>query len=144
MFLFGSHPLTLSGTAVVYGTWGFVVIPGEFLFTAVFINRGHHGNRRAHQNDEVKSFDFGEFQMNATADRKEANLNNFTVVAYFGEQVLHHLFPTLDHSLLPQLKETLLKTCKEFDLKPPAETTMITAIVEQFKQLYRSEILSNF
>jgi fatty acid desaturase len=140
MLLFGNQPITLVGAGVIYGTWGFFFIPGEFLFASVFINRGHHGTEQIHQNDEVISLDFGEFQLGATADRIEANHNTFTSLAYFGEQVLHHLFPSLDQTLLPQLKETLVKTCKEFDIKLPLETTMMKATVGQFKQLYRSEI----
>lgn len=141
MLLFGNQPLTLAGVGVIYGTWGFIVIPGEFLFTFVFINRGHHGTTQVHQNDEVKSFDFGEFQLSATTDRTEANHNTFTSLAYFGDQILHQLFPTLDHALLPQLKETLVRTSKEFDIKLPVETTMAKATIEQFKQLFRSEMM---
>jgi fatty acid desaturase len=141
MFLFGSHPLTLSGLATVYGTWGFVVIPAEFMFALIFINRGHHGTEQAHQNDELKSLDFGEFQIATTLNRKEANRNTFLSLSFFGDQVLHHLFPTLDGSILPQLRETLEKTCKEFDIKLPKETTILKASFEQFKQLFRSNAM---
>jgi hypothetical protein len=94
MILFGHHPLSLSGLSAVYGTWGLVVIPAEFIFALIFINRGHHGTEQVHQNDELKSYDFGEYQLSTTVNRKEANLNTFTSLTFYGDQVLHHLFPT--------------------------------------------------
>lgn len=143
MMIFGKAPLSWSLLIDVYGQWGYIVVPAEFFFGCNFFNRGHHGNNQIHQNDEIKSFDFGEFQLGATVDRSEANTNLFTSLAYSGNQVLHHLFPSLDCALLPQLKETFVKTCKEFDIDPPAETTMMKATIGQFKQLYRSEIIKN-
>lgn len=101
-------------------------------------NRGHHGTEQVHQSDEITSYDFGEYQLSTTVDRVEANYNLFTTLAYSGEQVLHHLFPTLDAAVLPQLKDTFLKTCKEFKIRPQPDITILKATIGQFKQLYRS------
>lgn len=139
MILLGKDPITLSCILDVYLKWGYIVIPAESLFGPIFFNRGHHGNDLIHQNDEIKSFDFGEYQLSTVVDRIEANRNTFTSMAYYGHQVLHHLFPTLDQAILPQLKDTLAKTCKEFDIDLKPETTMIKAAIGQFKQLFRSE-----
>lgn len=141
MLLFGKEQLSWSYLGEVYMNWNILVILSEIFYGVVFFNRGHHGTNLIHQNDEIKSFDFGEFQLSTTADRVEANRNIFTSMAYYGEQVLHHLFPTLDHSILPQLKGTLLKTCKEFDVDLQSETTMLEATLGQMKQLFRSEII---
>lgn len=141
MIVFGKQTVTFAYLGEVYTKWGYLSITGEFLFGSVFFNRGHHGTDQTHQNDDIKSLDFGEFQLSTTVDRVEANRNAFTSLAYFGDQVLHHLFPSIDHSLLPQLKETLVKTCKEFDIDLHPPTTMLKATFGQFKQLYRSEII---
>ena len=138
MLLFGNQPLSFSGISVIYGTWGFFFIPAEFLFATVFINRGHHGIHQIHQNDELKSFDFGEFQLTTTVNRTEANLNVFTSLSYFGNEILHQLFPSLDNSILPQLHETLKITCKEFKIMLPPETSMIKSTIGQIQQLFRS------
>lgn len=125
----------------LYNHWSYIVIPAEFLFACIYFNRGHHGSDQIHQNDEIKSYDFGEFQLSTTVDRSEANANTFTSLALYGDQVLHHLFPTLDSSILPQLRETLKKTCKEFDIKLRPETTLLRATYGQLKQLYRTETI---
>lgn len=123
----------------VYIIWVYIVIPSEILFVAIFWNRGHHGCNLIHQNDEIRSLDFGEYQLSTVIDRVEANRNTFTSLAYFGDQVLHHLFPTLDHAILPQLRNTLKQTCEEFDIKLKPETTMIKATIGQFTELFRTE-----
>lgn len=142
MAIFGNEPITLAYLGQIYGRWGYIVIIAEFLYGCVHFNRGHHGTEQYHQNDELKSFDFGEFQLSATVDRTEANFNSFTSLAYYGDEMLHHLFPTLDNAVLPQLRATLLKTCKEFDVDLHAETSMLKAAFGQFKQLIRTETLS--
>lgn len=141
MFLFGKNAITLSSLSELYMNWSYIVLVAQFLYVIIFFNRGHHGTELIHQNDEIKSFDWGEFQLSTTLDRTEANYNIFTSLAYFGEQRLHHLFPTIDAAILPQLKQTLLKTCKEFDVDLRSEKSMLSATIDQFKQLYRSEII---
>lgn len=140
MVFFGKEPTTLSFLGQVYLNWSYIVIGANILFASVFFNRGHHETSLVHQNDEIKSFDFGEFQLSTTVDRAEADWNTFTALAYFGEAVLHHLFPALDHSILPQLQGTLVKTCKEFDIDLEPKTTMVRSTFGQIRQLYRSEI----
>lgn len=117
------------------------MIPAGFFYSIFFFNRGHHGPNIIHQNDEIKSLDFGEYQLSTTVDRVEANFNTITSLTCFGEQVLHHLFPTLDNAILPHLKETLVQTCKEFDIDKPGDVTVLNDIWGQLKQLYRSETI---
>lgn len=103
------------------------------------MSRGNHAPHLVHQGDEIKSFDFGEYQISTVSDRKEANLNIFMNLAYDGEQTLHQLFPSLDHAILPQLKPLLIETCREFGVKYN-ECSMFESLVNQYKQYYRSEI----
>lgn len=61
--------------------------------------------------------DWGIFQMDAAMDRKEITGSLFLVLTNFGDHVLHHLFPTIDHGKLEYLYPVFLKTCEEFGLK---------------------------
>jgi fatty acid desaturase len=56
----------------------------------------------------------------------------------FGNHILHHLFPTLDHALLPQLEETLIETCKEFEVEI-RKMPIWNILVGQFQQLARTK-----
>lgn len=138
MITFGKEPVTWAYLFKIYTYWAYITVLAQFLFVIVHFNRGHHGTEQIHQNDGIKSLDFGEFQLSTTVDRVEANYNTFTTLAYSGEQVLHHLFPALDAAILPQLKTTFLETCKEFKVRPHPETTMLKAAIGQFRQLSRS------
>lgn len=139
MITFGPHQVTYSYLGVVYINWASIVLVSNLLYAVVHFNKGHHATNLNHQNDEIKSFDFGEYQLSTTMDRWEANLNLFTSLTYSGNQVLHHLFPALDAAVLPELKDILVRTCKEFDVDLHPETSMLKATFEQFKQLFRSE-----
>lgn len=59
--------------------------------------------------------DWGLFQLHTVMDRHDIKGNLFFVLTHFGDHILHHLFPTLDHALLPQLDSLLIETCKEFE-----------------------------
>lgn len=136
--------ITSKGSIVlteIYTRWTCIIILAEFIFACIYFNCGHHGSDQVHQNDEIRSLDFGEFQLSTTVDRSEANASTFSSLALHGDQVLHHLFPTLDSSILPQLRETLRQTCKEFDIDLRPETTMLQATLGHFKQLYRTETI---
>lgn len=141
MFVFAKEPMNLESLKVAYFSWTYIVMASNFFYCIFFLNRGFHAPHLIHQGDEIKSMDFGEYQLSTISDRPFANQNIFTIMTYSGEQQLHHLFPTLDHALLPQLKGTFIKTCKEFDINLN-ESSMLRAFADQFKQLYRSgEIL---
>ena len=88
----------------------------SFLYAIISINDGHHHSESVHEGDELKSLDFGIFQLGATLERKEANGYLFISLTHFGDHSLHHMFPTVDHALLPHLRDALLETYKKFDL----------------------------
>ncbi|XP_070503223.1 cytochrome b5-related protein-like [Chironomus tepperi] len=117
MFLLGSSSYSLSNLLDTLILWNIIIAFASFLFVAVAVSGGHHSPTIVHEGDDIKSMDFGIYQMLTTFDRKEAALNLPIAVLYFGDHVLHHLFPTLDQAVLPQLKDILEKTCKEFDVK---------------------------
>lgn len=112
-----------------------MVAIGSFLYGLFAVNNGHHAPHIVHEGDEFDNLDFGIFQMKAIVDREEVDDNVFTTLAYFGQHTLHHLFPTIDHAILPHFQKIFEETCKEFSFTPLKKTTIVTAMVDQFKQL---------
>lgn len=118
--------------------WGFIITLTSLLYGFIGINAGHHHNQVFHDGDELKSMDFGIYQLAATVDKIEVKGSHFLTLTNFGHHVLHHFFPTLDHSILPQLNDTLISTCLEFEADM-REFPWWQLIVGQFKQLARTE-----
>lgn len=110
------------------------------MYGVVALNAGHHHNQIFHDGDELKSMDFGIYQLSATIDRIDVKDSQFLTLTNFGHHVLHHMFPTLDHGLLPQLHDTLICTCHEFEGEL-REFPWWKLIVGQFKQLTRSDTI---
>jgi len=105
------------------------------------VSGGHHSPSIVHEGDDIKSMDFGIYQMLTTFDRTEANSSLPYCILYFGDHVLHHLFPTLDQTLLPQLRGILEKTCKEFDVDYVRYGT-VESFLGLLKQIARTEARS--
>lgn len=110
------------------------------MYGIIALNAGHHHNQIFHDGDELKSLDFGVYQLSATIDKIEVKNSQFLTLTNFGCHVLHHMFPTLDHGVLPQLNDTLLSTCQEFESEF-REYPWWKLIVGQFKQLTRTETI---
>lgn len=140
MFAFGNSSLTWSNFATIFVVWNCIIIVGSFVYSVIALSTGHHDPKNVHEGDEFKSLDYGLYQMATTIERVEANSNLFTSLAYFGDHILHHFFPSLDHAILPELQETLVETCKEFQ-EELREYSMLDAIIGQFQQLSRSETI---
>lgn len=110
MFIFGK--LSLIETLL---TWFTIIVIASFFYGLMANNLGHHHTEVFHDNDELKSMDFGIYQLAATFDKAELAKYHFFNLATFGNHVMHHMFPTLDHAVLPQLRKILLDTCNEFE-----------------------------
>lgn len=63
-----------------------------------------------------ENLDWGAYQLDTMIDRTDLQGKHFLVLTNFGDHILHHLFPTLDHGLLPQLQSILQETVTEFGL----------------------------
>lgn len=62
--------------------------------------------------------DWGIFQIDTMIERSDLRGGNrFAVLTQFGEHILHHLFPTIDHGDLKALHGTLQETLDEFGLE---------------------------
>lgn len=140
MIIFGGQPLSFEYLHDVFFRWVHIILVANFLYIINFMSRGNHAPHLIHQGDEIKSFDFGEYQISTVSDRKGANCNLFTSLAYDGEQTLHQLFPSLDHAILPYMKPILIETCREFGVKIN-EFSILESIINQYKQYYRTEII---
>lgn len=133
MYIFGN-----SDVMIVLKFWFFIITLSSFMYGVVGLNAGHHHNEVFHDGDELKSMDFGIYQLSATIDRIDVKSSQFLTLTNFGHHVLHHMFPTLDHGLLPQLHDTLINTCVEFEGEL-REFPWWKLIVGQFRQLTRTE-----
>lgn len=133
MLLFGNFELSS-----VVCMWLFIIALSSFFYRVTAVNSGHHSPEIIHEGDELKSLDFGMFQMGATVDRIEGGKTQFMILTLFGEHTLHHLFPTLDQALLPQLHDILYATCKEFELEF-RKFSWYKLFKGQFKELARTE-----
>jgi len=62
----------------------------------------------------------------------------------YGNHILHHLFPTLDHGLLDTIRPIFQETCKEFDLPDelhlsPLQHTQWDLFTGMLSQLTRTQ-----
>lgn len=133
MYVFGNSSLFAT-----FRIWFTIVVFASFLYGCMAVNVGHHHNKVFHDGDELKSMDFGVYQLASTFDRTDSNHNHFLTLTTFGQHVTHHMFPTLDHALLEQLNPIVFDTCKEFE----AELCVYPwgqLMLGQFKQLLRTE-----
>lgn len=133
MYIFGN-----SNVWIVVKVWGYIITASSFAYGFIGINAGHHHDNIFHDGDELKSMDFGLYQLAATIDKIEVKGSHFLTLTNFGHHVLHHFFPTLDHGVLPQLHETFISTCLEFETEM-REFPWWKLILGQFKQLLRTE-----
>lgn len=138
MFLFGNSSFQLRNLTTIFVLWSCMLIVGSFLYSLMALSAGHHNPTNVHEGDEFKSLDYGLYQLRCTVDRIEAKANLFMTLTHFGDHMLHHLFPSLDHSLLPQLRDTLLETCKDFE-EELKECSMLDGLIGQLQQLGRTE-----
>jgi len=122
----------------VFKIWFFIQMMGSFFYGMSGLNAGHHHVQVFHDGDELKSLDFGIYQMAATCSRAGEKDSHFLALATFGHHVNHHLFPTLDHGVLTQLDDILLDTCREFeaDFK---EFPWYEIFLSQYLQLARTK-----
>lgn len=129
------------GNETFFGTfkiWFSVILVASFFNGLISLNTGHHHTETFHDNDELKSLDFGILQLSATFEKAELNENHFFTLTTYGQHILHHLFPTLDHAVLPQLREILFETCKEFEADLRVYP-WFELFIQQFIQLTRTE-----
>jgi hypothetical protein len=140
MLIFGGKTLSVSTLTETALLWLYILFANGFFYAINALNTGHHSPNIVHEGDEFESLDFGLYQLATTVDRIEPNSNLFMSLTFFGDHSLHHLFPVLDHALLPFLEKEFLETCMEFQIEL-RKFTFFESVVEQFKQLARTEVI---
>lgn len=119
--------------------WLTITSVASFAFSLFALNAGHHDPKIYHEGDANRyDRDWGLFQVDTVIDRSDIKWSRFLVLTHFGDHVLHHLFPTLDHGLLPTLYPALYETLEEFKAEL-RESSPIDHIIGQHKQLLRME-----
>lgn len=128
-----------SAAVTVISRWICIILWASFLFGLIGLNAAHHGPSIYHDGDAMRQdLDWGLYQLDATIDRNDIKGSQFMVLTHFGEHVLHHLFPTIDHGVLPQLYPILWNTLHEFN-EHLYQYPMLEHILGQNKQLLRTK-----
>jgi len=109
----------------------------------------HHGPQLYHAGDELRhDRDWGLHMLDTTRDmdkseEKYGSMAKPLVYTTFGNHLLHHMFPTVDHSklgkLYPALFETLTEFGEKFDFK-----TLPQLLLDYHAQLDRTQPNKNF
>lgn len=69
-------------------------------------------------------------------DRTDLKGNHLLALTHFGDHIMHHLFPTLDHDQIHMLYPVLNETVKEFQVEVRTQAWP-NLIVGQHQQLAR-------
>ena len=110
----------LMGTPIFKSIELWLIIQGvdSYFISLIGYLSAHHHPDLYHAGDGQYRYglDWGLTQLDAVTDRDDVNGNLFAELTMYGNHVLHHLFPTVDHGLLELLRPVFEKTCKEFKL----------------------------
>ena len=118
----------------------------SFFFLLIGVTTAHHHPDMFHAGDGVFRYglDWGLAQLDATGDSKDVSGCLLAELTLFGNHVLHHLFPALDHGLLDLLRPVFEQTCADFNL-PQRQVAQSAAykqhelLLGNFVQLARTE-----
>ncbi|XP_039952268.1 cytochrome b5-related protein isoform X2 [Bactrocera neohumeralis] len=133
IFLFSDLSLLLS-----LRQWVFITMIASFAFCVIGLNAAHHDPEIYHEGDAAREDrDWGLFQVDTIIDRGDLKGSQFLVLTHFGDHILHHLFPTLDHGILPQLYPVLYETLDQFKGKL-RECNHLEHMLGQHMQLLRT------
>lgn len=135
-------PLAMYYTAnipllTVLKIWLIMLLSCGFAFGLIGLTAAHHHPEIVHDGDAMRdNRDWGLYQIDTIIDRRDLKGSQLLVLTHFGEHILHHLFPTLDHGVLPELYPVLYETMADFEGEL-RECSWIHHIIGQFRQLAR-------
>lgn len=117
--------------------WLLIVSVSSFIFHLIGLNAAHHDPKILHEGDaQREDRDWGLFQLDTIIDRRDLKGSHFLVLTHFGDHVLHHLFPTMDHGVLNQIYPILNKTMEEFG-EEARDQSFVNHLIGQNAQLHR-------
>jgi hypothetical protein len=101
--------------------WLVIHAVSSFMFGMVGIIAAHHHPDMYHAGDGAFQYgnDWGLGQLDAVRDRRDVDGILLAELTMYGNHILHHLFPTLDHGILDIIRPIFKETCLDFKL--PAE-----------------------
>ena len=115
----------------------------SFLFIGVTTAHHHPDMFHAGDGEFRYGLDWGLAQLDATGDCKDVTGSLLAELTLFGNHILHHLFPTLDHGLLDSLRPVLEQTCTDFNLPQQLANTPAynqrELIIGNLQQLARTQ-----
>ncbi|XP_046453473.1 cytochrome b5-related protein-like [Daphnia pulex] len=140
--------LCLLGCPFVQAVKLWLVVHGvsSYMFGVVGIIAAHHHPDMYHPGDGPFQYgnDWGLGQLDAVRDRRDVEGVLLAELTMYGNHILHHLFPTLDHGMLDLIRPVFKQTCLDFKL--PAEWAQSTSPYNQwdlfwgvFQQLARTQ-----
>ncbi|KOB71313.1 Desaturase [Operophtera brumata] len=119
---FTNHYRWHDGVAFLLPVWMWIV-SGNSFYNVVFMS---------------ETLDWGMHELEAVMDRQDINQSLFTVMTFFGDHALHHLFPTIDHAVLPYLYPVFLEHCQKFRANFRL-TTQLDLIIGQIKMTLKTD-----
>ena len=94
-----------------------VVQSSSSCFFGIFgIVAAHHHPDLYHAGDGRQPTDWGLAQLDAVRDRHDINGVLLFELSTYGNHVLHHLFPTVDHGVLDSIRPVFHSVCRQFKL----------------------------
>lgn len=101
--------------------WLVMQAASSYVLFIVGLASAHHHPELYHAGDGTFQFgnDWGLAQLDAIRDRNDVNGNLLAEMTAFGNHVLHHLLPALDHGLLDIVRPVFEQTCRDFQLPSP-------------------------
>lgn len=83
-------------------------------------------------------------QVETTADFATKNLLVTAFTGGLNHQIEHHLFPRVSHVHYPAISEIVKKKCEKFDVRYNEYQTMIEAIIDHMKYLWKMSLKPRF
>lgn len=157
MYLFGCNDL-----GIVFRTWMLIVFMGSFFFGLIGLNAGHHNIYNVHEGDTLRQVDFscvdetfylnkyyvklnsfsinmdwGIYCLDTVVDNSNISHNHLISLTHFGNHLMHHLLPTIDHGIAAQLYSVLFDTMADFETEFE-EYPWFVHITGQLRQLAKN------
>ena len=109
--------MAFSGVSPGAQLWFIMHAVSGYVFVVTGFIAAHHHPDIYHAGDAFRyGTDWGLCQLDAVRDRWDVDGNLLAELTLYGNHVLHHLFPTVDHGILDELRPVFRQTCRDFGI----------------------------
>ena len=109
--------MEFSGVSAGAKLWFIIHLVFSYCSVMVGFFAAHHHPDIYHAGDAFRyGTDWGLCQLDAVRDRWDVDGNLLAELTLYGNHVLHHLFPTIDHGILDELRPVFRQTCRDFGI----------------------------